>query len=95
MRFVLNISLLDCQHRWNVVQSDADPERELELARLVIPGISAFPQRAVSSFKITRTEVHELSGINEVLLLDPMLKSFQNNRLVVAKSLHHPIQTPV
>ena len=71
MRFVLNIPLLNCQHRGNVVQSDADPKRELEFARLVVPGISAFPQRTVGSFKITRTEVHELSGINEVLLLDP------------------------
>ena len=95
MHFVLNISFLDCQHRRDIVQSDTDPERELELARLVIPGISAFPQRAVSSFKITRTEVHELSGINEILLLDPMLESFNDNRLVLSESLHDPIQTPV
>ena len=64
MRFVLNISLLDCQHRWNVVQSDADPKCELELAWLVVPGISTFSQRTMGSFKITRTEIYELSGIN-------------------------------
>jgi len=82
MRFILNISFLDCQHRRNVVQSDADPKRELELARLVIPGISAFPQRALGPFEITRTEVHELSGINEVLLLNPALESLNDYRLI-------------
>ena len=95
MRFVLNISFLDCQHRRNIVESDADPEGELELARLVIPGIPAFSQRTVGSFKITRTEVHELSWINELLLLNPLLELFQDNRLVLSKPLQYSIQTPV
>jgi len=95
MRFILNISFLNCQHRRDVVQSNADSKCELEFSGLVVPGLPSFPQGTMGPFKITRTEVYELSWINEVLLLDPMLKSFQNNRLVVAKSFQDTVQTPV
>ena len=95
MCFVLNISFLDRQHRWNVVQSDADPERELELPRLVVPGITPFSQRTMGSFKITRTEIHELSWIDEILLLYPMLESLNDYRLILSNSLQNSIQTPL
>jgi len=40
--FILNISLMDGQYDWDVVESNTDPKRHLEFAGLVVPEISPF-----------------------------------------------------
>jgi len=82
---ILNITFLDGQHHRDTVHPHTDPKRELAFSWLVIPGISTVTGRTCSPFEITRTGVHKLGWINEILMADPSLKLVKDNRLSLAK----------
>ena len=51
--------------------------------------------KTLCPFKITRTEIHELSCINKIMLMNPLLEHLNNYRLILSVFLLHPIQVPL
>jgi hypothetical protein len=92
---VLDVSFLDCQHGWYVVEPNTDPERYLKFSRLIIPGISTFCQWTFCTFKACRTKVNELFRIYKFLLLDSLLIQFQNKRVLLSTPLKCSIEDPL